>query len=159
MDPKAKRQALRAVTYGMYVVGCVQGERVHAVTINWLTQCSFEPPLVVWACQKGAISYRMIKASRVFSVNVPERGDTEFLQLFFKAQPQEPGRLGGLEYAPGVTGAPIFRRALVWWECELVDVWEQVGDHALFIGRVVNAGVNRAGEPLAMAETGWRYAG
>lgn len=159
MDPTAKKQALRSITYGMYVVGCVEGPRVHGVTITWLSQCSFDPPLVVWACQRGAVSERMVRASRVFSVNVPESGDDHFLETFFKAQPQEAGRLGGYEYYVAQTGAPIFRRALAWWECELLDVWEQAGDHVLFVGRVVNAGVHRPGRPVALSETRWRYGG
>jgi flavin reductase (DIM6/NTAB) family NADH-FMN oxidoreductase RutF len=33
------------------------------------------------------------------------------------------------------------------------------GDHQLYIGKVVGAGVNREGTPLTLASLGWHYGG
>ncbi|HLX41766.1 MAG TPA: flavin reductase, partial [Ktedonobacteraceae bacterium] len=46
MDPKIKRQVLRTFTYGLYAVSCANEGEVNAFTANWLTQVSFEPPLI-----------------------------------------------------------------------------------------------------------------
>ena len=47
MDEKAKKTALRMIPYGLYVLtGETAGGRVTASTVNWVTQASFEPPLV-----------------------------------------------------------------------------------------------------------------
>ena len=46
MDPNIKKQALRKFTYGLYIVMCVDGGEVNGFTANWLTQVSFEPPLL-----------------------------------------------------------------------------------------------------------------
>src|SRR5262249_55862205 len=48
MDPNAKKTALRMIPYGLYVLTAANKEgKVAAATVNWVTQASFEPPLVV----------------------------------------------------------------------------------------------------------------
>jgi flavin reductase (DIM6/NTAB) family NADH-FMN oxidoreductase RutF len=46
LDPQAKKVALRAINYGLYVVTAKQGDELAAAGVNWLTQASFEPPLL-----------------------------------------------------------------------------------------------------------------
>lgn len=46
MDPNAKKTTLRMIPYGLYVLTAASGDRVAAATVNWVTQASFEPPLV-----------------------------------------------------------------------------------------------------------------
>ncbi|MBV9231445.1 MAG: flavin reductase, partial [Chloroflexi bacterium] len=46
MDPAIKKQALRLFTYGLYAIACADDSDVNAFTANWLTQVSFEPPLL-----------------------------------------------------------------------------------------------------------------
>jgi flavin reductase (DIM6/NTAB) family NADH-FMN oxidoreductase RutF len=34
-----------------------------------------------------------------------------------------------------------------------------IGDHTIFVGEVIEAGLQREGEPLTLAETGFKYGG
>ena len=54
MDPKVKKQALRTFTYGLYAISCVEGETVNMFTANWLSQVSFEPPLVAVSVENAS---------------------------------------------------------------------------------------------------------
>ena len=50
MDPNAKKTTLRMIPYGLYVLTAAHPDgRVAAGTVNWVTQASFEPPLVAVA--------------------------------------------------------------------------------------------------------------
>jgi flavin reductase (DIM6/NTAB) family NADH-FMN oxidoreductase RutF len=158
MDPEAKSRALNLFTYGLYVIGATRGEQKHAVMVNWVTQCSFEPPLVAVALMKEALSTAMVAASGVFTVNVPPAGGREFACAFVKRRPHEGNRLGGYEFYTKATGAPIFTDALAFVECRVVAAVDR-GDHLLFLGEVIDAGVHREGEPLALRATGMHYAG
>lgn len=53
MDPKAKRTALRGITYGLYIIGTKDNEGVNGFAGNFLTQTSFEPPLVAIAVKRA----------------------------------------------------------------------------------------------------------
>ncbi len=70
LDPQAKKQALRAINYGLYVLTAKDGDELAAAGVNWLTQASFEPPLIAAAVKSDNDSHRLIEATGVFAVNV-----------------------------------------------------------------------------------------
>ncbi len=47
MDETAKKTVLRMIPYGLFVVSTRDGDTVNAAAVNWVTQASFAPPLVV----------------------------------------------------------------------------------------------------------------
>jgi flavin reductase (DIM6/NTAB) family NADH-FMN oxidoreductase RutF len=56
LDADAKRTALRMFTYGLYVVTSVhEGDR-GAFTANWLSQVSFDQPLVMVSVERDSHS-------------------------------------------------------------------------------------------------------
>jgi flavin reductase (DIM6/NTAB) family NADH-FMN oxidoreductase RutF len=62
-------------------------------------------------------------------------------------------------FSVGSLGSPILANATAFLECSLIDTLEK-GDHSLFLGEVVEAGVNREisgrpdGETLALGDLG-----
>lgn len=147
---------------GLYVIGARNEHEVNGMTANCLSQVSFEPRLVAVAVENGAHTHGLISAGQVFSVNILEGGDKgngfELMEKFTQPQERTGDKLGGVEYYTAATGAPILRDAIAWFECELHDTFP-TGDHTLFIGRVVDGGIHRDGEPLTLRETGWDYGG
>jgi len=158
MDPVAKKTALELLTYGLYVIGTQRGEQKHAVMVNWLTQGSFDPPLIVLALMKGALSTEMVAASGEFSVNIPAADQLEFVRSFIKRRPHEGNRLGGYEFYTQTTGCPIFKDALAFVECKVVGTADH-GDHLIVVAEVVDAGMHRDGDPLVLRGTKMHYAG
>src|SRR2546427_4601434 len=51
MDEAAKKTVLRSFPYGLYAVTVAHGGEEHGMTANWVTQASFEPPMVVVAVE------------------------------------------------------------------------------------------------------------
>jgi len=48
MDTDTKKTVLRMIPYGLYVLTAKDQEgSVAAATVNWVTQTSFQPPLIV----------------------------------------------------------------------------------------------------------------
>jgi flavin reductase (DIM6/NTAB) family NADH-FMN oxidoreductase RutF len=68
MDLLVKKQSLRLLTYGLYVVTAGDGKDVAAGSINWLSQASFEPPLVMVAVKSEGLHPH--RTQRTFAVNV-----------------------------------------------------------------------------------------
>ncbi len=158
MDPKAKKQALELITYGLYVVGTQRGKQKHAVMVNWLTQASFDPPLVAIALMKDALSTDMVSASGDFAVNIPAADQLAFARTFIKRPLHEGNHLAGYEFYTKTTGAPIFKDALAFVECKVVATVDR-GDHLIFAAEVVDAGVHREADPLVLRGTKMHYAG
>ncbi|MGY4109818.1 flavin reductase (DIM6/NTAB) family NADH-FMN oxidoreductase RutF [Aeribacillus composti] len=158
MDAKAKKTALRGITYGLYIVGTKDENGANGFAGNWLTQTSFEPPLVAVAAKAGTRSQQQIAKSGVFSVNILETGQKDMVTAFFRSIEPEGNKLAGYEFYTEETGCPIFKDALSFFECKVVEKIEK-GDHYIYVGEVFNAGVHREGEPLTLKETGFYYGG
>jgi len=158
MDPQIKKQVLRTFTYGLYAVSCANEGEVNAFTANWLSQVSFDPPLVAVSIENNTKSLPMILRSRAFIVNVLRSGDRELAGQLGKSALKQPDKLSSVEYTPGPGGSPILRNALGWVACEVKHTIE-AGDSTLVIAEVVEVGMQGEGQPLTMNEAGFRHAG
>src|SRR5229473_8574521 len=75
MDASAKKTTLRMIPYGLYVLtAAAKDGRVAAATVNWVTQASFEPPLVVVGVKADSHVHAIIKESKAFALNFLGKG-------------------------------------------------------------------------------------
>ena len=144
MDPNAKKTALRMIPYGLFVL-TAEGKdgTIAAATVNWVTQASFAPPLVVVGVKADSGAHAVIKDAGAFALNVLGKGQQAQAFAFFKPTNREGTRINGEQFRAGVTGAPILASVPAFVECKLIDTVEK-GDHSIFIGEVVEAGVGAA---------------
>ena len=159
MDLQAKKTALRKIPHGVYIVGVKQGAQFNAFTATWLTQVSFTPPLVALGVKNDSHSLEMIKQSRVFVVNLLGKDQKSVAEHFVKPSTVIGEKLQTVRHRPGKTGAPILEDALAYFECEVREIANAQGDHALVIGEVVEAGVHKDEPALTLMDTGWHYGG
>ena len=150
MDANAKKTALRMIPYGLYVLTAeTRDGRLAAATVNWVTQASFEPPLVVVGVKTGSSPHSIIPETKSFALSILGKGQGNVAYAFFKPAQREGDRIGGEPVRAGKTGSPILVNAPAAVECELVATVEQ-GDHAIFVGKVVEASVST--EPAGRAD-------
>ena len=157
MDEAAKKTVLRMFSYGLYAVTAKDASGVNAFTANWLTQASFEPPMVVVAVENDARSLGMIQRAGRFGVNVLASGQRELAGHLGRSSQRNPDKLSDVSHHL-VEEVPILDDALGFLVC-LVRATQSAGDHTLVVGEVIEAGVLREGENLTLRETGFRYAG
>jgi flavin reductase (DIM6/NTAB) family NADH-FMN oxidoreductase RutF len=159
MDLQAKKIALRKIPHGVYVVGVKQDSQLNAFTATWLTQVSFTPPLVAVGIKKDSHSLAMIKHDRVFSVHLLGKDQKAIAEHFVKPAAVVGEKLKDVRYHLGKTGAPVLEEAIAYVECELREIANEQGDHAVVIGEVVEAGVRHDVPALTLMDTGWHYGG
>lgn len=153
-------EALRQIPYGLYVIG-VRGKgngTMNAMAASWVTQCSFEPPLIIVAVRKPSRTYDLVKSGKVFSLNLLDNSKRRVIRRLerpFRSGGDKPGAVG---HTKEETGAPILRQAFAYAECEVRVIYEP-GDHALVVGEVVRAELRGPGEPLMCADLNWHYGG
>jgi len=158
LDETAKRTMLRKIPHGLYICGVKEGDEVNGFTASWVMQASFKPPLVVNCVKQDSRSHAMIQASQVFSLSVLAAGQKDLAEKFFKPQRRVGDKFEDVEFYLGETGCPIIKDTLGYVECQVVGAIAQ-GDHTVFVGEVIAAGVHREGEPLLLESTGWNYGG
>lgn len=158
MDEATKKEALRLFTYGLYAVTTGGAEQWNAFTANWLSQVSFDPPLVALSVENASVSLPLIRASRHFAVNVYDAGQRELAGQLGKSLTKHQDKLAGLGHEISESGCPLLTDSLAWVECR-VEGELPAGDSTLVLGRVVGAGVRRQGDPLTMRAAGFKHAG
>jgi len=160
MDPQAKKTVLRQFTYGLYAVtSAFEGER-GIFTANWLSQASFEPPLVMLSVELDSSTLPLIRGSGLFAI-CPFAAD----QRELAGDLGRPKKRAGDKFAaydlPVVeteSGIPALAGALGYVVCR-VQSESPAGDSVVFIGEVIEARVLNEGAPLLMSAAGFRHAG
>src|SRR5579884_4373114 len=118
MDENAKKTVLRMIPYGLYVL-TAEGKNgeVAAGTVNWVTQASFQPPLVAVAVKTDAHAHPLIKETGAFALNVLGKDQGPVAFTFFKPAQKEGQTISGQPYHAGSTGAPVLDAAPVLPAC------------------------------------------
>ena len=149
MDENAKKTALRMIPYGLYVMTAEDKDgRISAATVNWVTQASFKPPLVAVGVKANSQVHDIIKTAGNFALNVLGKGQQGAAYTFFKPAEKDGQKISGEYFRAGSTGAPVLENTPAFVECRLVTTVEE-GDHSIFVGEVVDAGVTQEPEGRA----------
>ena len=162
-------QTLKKITYGFYIVSTKKSaEEMQSRTedyyaaglVSWVSQCSFDPPMVVVAIQSQTDLCETIRKSKVFVVNILGKADKPMISPFSKDTAVEGNKLNGYVFEEGTTGAPVLKDVPAYLECHLEEVVQSQADHTLLIGKVVGQGLrNPDAEPLIEWETDYHYGG
>jgi len=159
INEAAKKAILRHFPYGLCVVTVAHDGEDHGMTANWITQAAFEPPMVAVAIENTSKTIGMVRESHHFAINLLLTGQRDLAGKLGRNSDQAPHKLKGLKTKPApVSGVPVLVESLGWVECRVVATLP-AGDHTLVLGEVVGAGVEHEGEPLTLAEAGFKYSG
>jgi flavin reductase (DIM6/NTAB) family NADH-FMN oxidoreductase RutF len=143
MEVDMKKTALRMFPYGLYVLTARDdGGNVGAASVNWVTQASFQPPLVVVCVKADSFIHTVVERSNGLALNILGKEQGSLAYTFFKSAALEGNTISGELFRLGVTGSPILVSTPAFVECEVVDVVKR-GDHSIFVGEVVDAGVKQ----------------
>ena len=159
---KLRRRVLWTFPYGLYVVGSRAGDRRNGMTVNWVTQLSFDPKLLGVAVEREALTHELISEGGVFALNVIDREDRAIVRKFTKPVEVDldARTLNGFPFVDGRTGAPVLDQAVAYAECE-VRQSIPTGSHTLFVGEVVDAAFRKGEDTpvLRMEDTRMIYGG
>lgn len=158
IDPTTKR-SLGQMIKGVQVVGAAHGDLVRAYTSHWVSQISFEEPILMASVSPKHDTHPLIVNSGKFTVSILAADQIMEGQYF-----SYPGRKFKyvasemIELDPD--GLPIVPNSIAYLSCEVFDRIERF-DHDLFFANVVKVTEGRLGEPplLYSARHGWRITG
>lgn len=136
---------MRRWATGVAVVTSRDETGPRGATTNALTSLSLDPPLVLVALERDSNTLRAVRASGRFCVNVLAAGQGEIARRFATKESGE-GKLAGVPHKLA-EGMPVFHGVLAWLVCALEQELEG-GDHAIMLGRPLEAGGDDNTQPL-----------
>jgi flavin reductase (DIM6/NTAB) family NADH-FMN oxidoreductase RutF len=148
--------AFGKLTYGIYVVTSGYQEKINGMIASWVSQVSYEPPLIMAAVHIDRYSHRLIEKGGGFVLHVLAATQIGSLSRF--KGPDANAKFRSLNWRKGQTGCPILADCLAYLECRLKQRYRP-GNHTLFIGEVIDAGVLADEKPLTTGEYEGVYLG
>ena len=137
---------------GVVVVTAVDADGQPAgMTAGTFTSVSLDPPLVAFLAARPSSSYRRIRTSGSFCINVLS-ADQEPVCRTFAAPGNE--KFTGIGWQPAGSGSPLLDGVVAWIDCDIETIHE-AGDHDIVIGRVRELDVASGELPLLFFRGGY----
>lgn len=130
--------ALERMTYGIYVLTTFYKDEINGMIASWVSQVSYDPPLIMVAVHPNRYSHHLIYQSHFFAMHVLDRNQTDLLERF--KGPDPVGKFKSIKWSKGKTGSPILEDCVAYFECEVKESYSP-GNHTVFIGEVKNADI------------------
>jgi flavin reductase (DIM6/NTAB) family NADH-FMN oxidoreductase RutF len=135
-------KALRLINPGPVVlVTSEYEETVNIMAAAWTTPISHDPPLVGVSISPRRFTHELIEQSGEFALNVPGLNLARQVKLCGTRSGRNVDKFREAHLTPveaKVVSGPLIEECLAHLECTLVEHYS-LGDHTLFIGRVVAA--------------------
>ena len=149
-------QNLMHMTYGIYVLTTRFEDTINGMIASWVSQVSYDPPMVLAAIHPNRYSHELLRQSGHFALHTIGRNQKDLLARFKGPAPEK--KFSSLAWSQGVTGCPVLKDCIGYMECRITQQLVP-GNHSLFIGEVVHAGFHAAQTPLCTLDYEGCYLG
>ncbi len=139
VNPQVIHNALRSIPHAMFVLTCRHDHYRDGILTKWVQQCSSEPPMLIVAITKGKTIEPMLRDARAFALCMVPANDRSALRLFSGDHELGEDPFLTLSTDEAVTGMPILKQSLVWFDCKLEGHLSPDADCRLYLGKVVAA--------------------
>lgn len=157
VDTETFRDAMRSWATGVSVISTQTGAIRHGMTISTFNSLSLDPPLALVCVQNNVRMMTLLRESKKFAVSVLRAEQEDISNRFAGRDSENTDRFSGLNTFTAVTGAPILKNALAYFDCNVGSVYPG-GTHSVVIGRVL-AAKRFEGNPLVYWNRDYRAVG
>ena len=144
------KKVLYDLSYGVYLTTTMDGERPTGCVTNSVMQITSEPATVAVSINHDNYTNGCISRSGRFAVSVlSETSDPSIIGTFGFQSGKTVNKFDSVEYEQKAN-LPVVKDSCAWIVCEVIDRME-TATHTVFLGKVVDADEQGAGEPMTYA--------
>src|SRR5918995_1010679 len=143
-NPRSLRDTLGRFATGVAFVTAAPDGQPAGLIVNSFSSVSLEPPLVSFCPSRSSLTWQRMRPARHFAVNVLGR---QHEQSPNRAAPAGADRFAGLDWEPGLGGAPLLTDAVASLDCSIVAE-HPGGDHWIVVGQVDDLHISPIKDPL-----------
>ncbi len=154
MPSRPLDEALRLLTYGVYIVTTAQEGEEAALLTEWLSQVSLQPPTLALSVPPDMPATRLLASGAPFVVNILKAGQKTLAEDFASdRETSEALRAHPTERASN--GCLYLTEALAIIECDPGATYEVGTGGMLITGVATGATLLQEGQPLTLRQTGF----
>ena len=127
------------------MVSCGSMENSNIITIAWTGILNSEPPLVYVSIRPTRYSYKMIKETREFVINIPDENlvwQADFCGTKSGSELDKFKEAKLTKEACRLVKCPAIEECPINLECEVIKI-EELGSHHMFIGKIINVNAKK----------------
>lgn len=145
-------QACWKISYGLYVVSSIKGDKINGQICNTFFQITSDPPRFAVGINRKNLTHEYIDESGVFAVSILGKNDQRIVRRFGYRSGREFDKFKGVDTIKGRTGCPILKDSIGYVECALTENKKfNAGTHDIYVGDVLGGKVFKEEEPLTYA--------
>jgi flavin reductase (DIM6/NTAB) family NADH-FMN oxidoreductase RutF len=139
--------ALGRIPSGLFVLTVCRDGVETGMLVSWVQQCSFAPPGISVAIQRGREIGALLTVGSLFCLNVLEDGQTDMIAHFGRGFTLKEDAFSGLDHQRGRPEGAILTETLAYLDCQ-VQSRHSAGDHDLIVAQVLAGGMRGDGQPM-----------
>jgi flavin reductase (DIM6/NTAB) family NADH-FMN oxidoreductase RutF len=159
MDATIRKKTLRLLSNGVYIITSSHLGQYGAATVTWVSQASFKPPLIMAAIRRDSNVFRCLSQSQAAAIHIVDSSQEQIAQKFFTPTRVDASGINGESFKVGATSAPVLQNFPARLECQVRQILDDEGDHAIVVMEVVEARCEAPVHPLTIRESPWEYGG
>jgi flavin reductase (DIM6/NTAB) family NADH-FMN oxidoreductase RutF len=130
----------KKVSYGLYLVSSMDGDKINGQICNTLFQITSNPPRVAIGINHGNLTHDYIVKSGVFAASILGEDDQRMVRRFGYRSGRDFDKFKGVPVLTGETECLVLKNAVGYIECSVLeDKTVDAGTHSIFIGNIVGA--------------------
>jgi flavin reductase (DIM6/NTAB) family NADH-FMN oxidoreductase RutF len=147
-DPhKSLASALGRIPSGIFVLTLARAGIETGMLASWVQQCSFQPPMVTFAVQRGRAIAEHLPTDAVLTLNILEANQTDMIAHFGKGFALADNAFQEIDIRRAAPHGPILAEAHAYLFVRVVSC-VPTGDHELYIGEVSAGSLLEEGQPM-----------
>ena len=144
------KNAFRSLSYGVYIISTLDGERATGCVANSVMQITSSPATIAVSMNHDNYTNSCIKKSGKFAISIlTEQSDSELIGRFGFQSGKEVNKFDGIE-AITKEEISVIPDACGYIVCKVIDQME-TETHTVFLGEVLDADVLKNEEPMTYA--------
>ena len=142
--------AFRNLSYGVYIISTLDGERPTGCVANSAMQIKSSPATIAVSVNHDNYTNSCIQKTGKFAVSIlSEESDATLIGTFGFQSGKEVNKFDGVQ-ALEKEGIPVIADACAYVVCKVIDKME-TATHTVFLGEVIDADVLKKAEPMTYA--------
>ena len=142
--------AFRNLSYGVYIVSTMDGERATGCVANSVMQITSSPATIAVSMNHDNYTNSCIKKSGKFAISIlSEESNPELIGRFGFQSGKDVDKFDGIE-AVEIEGLSVVPDSCGYIVCKVIDQME-TATHTVFLGEVLDADVLKNEEPMTYA--------
>lgn len=144
------KNAFRSLSYGVYIISTLDGERATGCVANSVMQITSSPATIAVSMNHDNYTNSCIKKSGKFAISIlSEESNPELIGRFGFQSGKDVDKFDGIE-AVEIEGLSVVPDSCGYIVCKVIDQME-TATHTVFLGEVLDTDVLKNEEPMTYA--------